>query len=220
TRSILVDDPSILEGALRDVEEARGALDTVYTPSLIEKLMARAGPLIARTMSYLKRLRLFSLPPEEDFALREGFYITLIAPEAMEALASPDVEDLVKRFIRSAEHGAKEGEELLLEVRDWRRLAPIIEGSSFTLGFPVSRIIKKKGKGRKSRVEILRPAEELRKLLMTSLSISHVKREDRMFVRVKFDPADRVGVKPLRTYLLNRGEYDLEVGLLQGGVKL
>ena len=226
TKSTIINDPSILEKALRDVKKAREELDKVYTHSLINELMKKASPLMARTMSYLRRLRLFSLPPEEDFALREGFYVTLVAPEAMEALASTDVEQLVKEFIEIAEkgggRGAKEKKELWLKAEDWEKLAPVIERSSFTLGFPASKREegqnksrrKSRKKSRRSGVEILQPAEKLRELLAASLAVSHIRKKDKekkKFVQIIFNEVKRV--KPLRIYLLKRGVYDLEIGL-------
>jgi len=200
TRALLKDDPSVLESALTSVKAARGALDKVYEREVIEKIMASAAPLITETFAYLKKLRLLSLPPEEDFTLREGFYVTLVVPEVLDALADHDVKHLVQEFLDKA----REYENLKLSVNDWEKLSSLIEKASFTLGFSTSRMgvsEQKESKKRKKR------ALSLADLLSSAIHVSYSEE----YVVVSFRRVRKP--RPLEVYLVKEGVYELDRGL-------
>lgn len=200
TKALLKDDPSVLESALTSVEATRGALDEVYKREIIEKIMAGAEPLITETLAYLKKLRLLSLPPEEDFTLREGFYVTLVVPEVLGALADYDAKRLIQEFLDKA----RKYENLKLSVNDWEKLSSLIEKASFTLGFSTNRMGVSEQKEFKKREK---RALSLADLLSSAIHASY----SEGYVVVSFRRVREL--RPLEVYLVKEGVYELDRGL-------
>lgn len=64
--------------ALTNVSYTTELLDEIYTKDVVEKLATSGERLYLNTLAYLGELRLFALPPEEDFAFKPDLYGTLI----------------------------------------------------------------------------------------------------------------------------------------------
>lgn len=193
TRRILINDPSALERSVVSVREARALLDDLYTRSLVEKLMERAAAPIVRTRMYLSKLRLFSLPPREDFSLREGFYFTLVVPEIMLRLASSDVKAAVEAIVKASESVSRGGDSssvVAIEREKWGEVSNLFERAALSLGFQWRRAVSPH--------------------IASSLSVS-VRRENE--TRRYFIKLVREGIRPLGVYMLKQGVYDLDTGL-------
>lgn len=200
TRELLLKDSALLERALMDVKEAKEALDYLYTESLIEKLMKEAEALAVRAVSYLRQLRLFSLPPEEHFTLREGFYFTLVVPEILLNLSKNKLLAKMQKLVRIlTDLGKKKGvseklREIVVSEEEWVKFIEIFEKASFTVGYYWRRSILPN--------------------IAAGLSVSISRENNKKVYLLKLSPVSEMWhIRPLGIYLLKPGAYNAEIGL-------
>ena len=215
TKNVLLQRERDFAKALDDVEAARSLLDGVYTTRVIEDLKSRRPVLEAER--YLRRLRLLSFPPEEDFSLREGFYVTLVVPEVLESSLKEMLPDVPCHF--SGSPG------VLLEIPPEKEevLLAALERSSLTLSLDQARRLlstegrpegRRRTSGRKRRAGEEPPVQsniagELR------VTRKREKEFEKNMVRISVKDS-RARLRPLRTYLLSKGVYNWEQGLVMG----
>jgi CRISPR-associated endonuclease/helicase Cas3 len=218
TRSLLREtDGQALRDSLYDVEAARENLDKVYTEPLVNQLKAESERSLLEAEAYLRSLRLFSSPPEEDFRLREGFYMTVIVPEVYGRLLQRQnnlPQEVLSKFselLRRFELPSKEAA-IDFSYEELQPLLQLLEQASLSLGseeLPRStarRQLKKRGKREKKSEEAT--------LLAARLSLRKVREEARAY-RVALRPYKEVqGVKPFGIYVLRTGYYSEEEGFI------
>lgn len=241
TRSLLKSGTQALEDSLYDVDATRNYLDQVYTEPLVESLKEYAAQHLLEAEAYLRSLRLFSTPPEEDFKLREGFYITVVVPEVYEQLLSDSVKgggampqktlEKLEQILAGFKQRGKGGSPLEIELdhEELDSLLRILEKSCLTVGWrelrraegeqvAVSKVRAGRKKGKASHVDILN-------ILMARLSLARAeKREGKVYlVRLMYLKKQKGGgkaehrVKPFGVYVLKPGHYTREEGLVLGG---
>ena len=225
TRRLLLETAGdALRKSLYDVETARGYLDEVYTEPLVNQLKEKVARDLLEAEEYLRSLRLFSSPPEEDFRLRRGFYVTVIVPE----IASEVYEQLLRqsnlpqevlgKFSKLLEYfkSLREPNKVDFEPEELQQLLPLLEKSSLSLGFEelpqsAGRGQPKKG-GKRKRKE---SKEET--LLAARFYIRKVDERARTY-RVELRAYEKERrVRPLGIYLLRTGLYSREEGLVARG---
>ena len=222
TRRLLLETAEdALRRSLYDVEKAREYLDKVYTEPLVNQLKEKVVRDLLEAEEYLRSLRLFSSPPEEDFRLRRGFYVTVIVPEVYEKLLQQSnlpqevlgkLSKLLKYFKSPPREPVKED----FEPKELQHLLPLLEKSSLSLGFeelPQSAEERQPKKGRKQKRK--ESKEEI--LLAARLYIRKVDERARTYrVELRTYEKER-GVRPLGIYLLRTGLYSGEEGLVARG---
>lgn len=121
TRDVLQKNVQLLGQALDSVDVARSLLDQVYTQNVVLQLQGlktyaaqqRSGKtkknssakqgrgsvnkrqvreLQREAARYLRGLRLLSFPPENDFRLREGFYVTIVSLDKLSELIGEGIK--------------------------------------------------------------------------------------------------------------------------------
>jgi len=225
TRRLLLETAGdALRKSLYDVGTARGYLDKVYTEPLVDQLKEKVARDLLEAEEYLRSLRLFSSPPEEDFRLRRGFYVTVIVPE----IASEVYEQLLRQSNLPQEvlgklsklleyfKSLRESNKVDFEPEELQQLLPLLEKSSLSLGFEelpqsAGRGQPKKG-GKRKRKE---SKEET--LLAARLYIRKIDERARTY-RVELRAYEKERrVRPLGIYLLRTGLYSREEGLVARG---
>jgi CRISPR-associated endonuclease/helicase Cas3 len=225
TRRLLLETAGdALRKSLYDVRTARGYLDKVYTEPLVDQLKEKVARDLLEAEEYLRSLRLFSSPPEEDFRLRRGFYVTVIVPE----IASEVYEQLLRQSNLPQEvlgklsklleyfKSLRESNKVDFEPEELQQLLPLLEKSSLSLGFEelpqsAGRGQPKKG-GKRKRKE---SKEET--LLAARLYIRKIDERARTY-RVELRAYEKERrVRPLGIYLLRTGLYSREEGLVARG---
>jgi CRISPR-associated endonuclease/helicase Cas3 len=217
TRRLLLETAGdALRKSLYDVGTARGYLDKVYTEPLVDQLKEKVARDLLEAEEYLRSLRLFSSPPEEDFRLRRGFYVTVIVPEVYEQLLQQSnlsqevlskLSELLKYFKSPCESSPVD-----LNYEELQQLLKLLEKSSLSLGFeelPQSAEERRSERGRKRR-----KGSEEEALLAARLYIRKVREGVRTY-RVACEKEH--GVRPLGVYLLRTGLYSREEGLVARG---
>jgi CRISPR-associated endonuclease/helicase Cas3 len=216
TRRLLLETAGdALRRSLYDVETAREYLDKVYTEPLVNQLKEKVARDLLEAEAYLRSLRLFSSPPEEDFKLRRGFYVTVIVPEVYEQLLQQSnlSQEVLSKLLELLEYFKSpcESSPVDLNYEELQQLLQLLEKSSLSLGFeelPQSAEERRSGRGRKRREW----AEET--LLAARLYIRRVREGVRTY-RVACEKEH--GVRPLGVYLLRTGLYSREEGLVTRG---
>ena len=229
TRVLLLDtDGKALEESLYNVEAARNHLDKVYTEPLVEQLKATAAPFLLEAEAYLRSLRLFSSPPEEDFRLRRGFYVTVIVPEVYEQLLQKlmkmseksgvvsqgtldKLSTLLSYFKAPSIDREKRHVSFTHEELPW--LMELLEKASLSLGFEeMSRPAE--GLQSKSKRKIKEAEVKVTDILATILSIRK-KLEEKVYTVVLYSIEKKL--RPFGTYVLKPGYYTAEEGLVVRG---
>jgi superfamily II DNA/RNA helicase len=222
TRRLLLETAGdALRKSLYDVETARGYLDEVYTEPLVNQLKEKVARDLLEAEEYLRSLRLFSSPPEEDFRLRRGFYVTVIVPEVYEKLLQQsnlpqEVFGKLSKLLKYFKSPPKEPVKEDFEPKELQHLLPLLEKSSLSLGFeelPQSAEERQPKKGRKQKRK--ESKEEI--LVAARLYIRKVDERARTYrVELRAYEKER-GVRPLGIYLLRTGLYSGEEGLVARG---
>ena len=210
-----------LRKSLYDVETARRYLDEVYTEPLVNQLKEKVARDLLEAEEYLRSLRLFSSPPEEDFRLRRGFYVTVIVPEVYEKLLQQsnlpqEVFGKLSKLLKYFKSPPKEPVKEDFEPKELQHLLPLLEKSSLSLGFeelPQSAEERQPKKGRKQKRK--ESKEEI--LVAARLYIRKVDERARTY-RVELRAYEKERrVRPLGIYLLRTGLYSGEEGLVARG---
>lgn len=98
TRVLLIEDSSTVEKALQNIDITKDLLDEVYTKENTNNFIREKEKELARSCYYLKKLRLFSLPPEDiEFNFRPEWYVTLITTN------DEEVRELVDKVMKEKE---------------------------------------------------------------------------------------------------------------------
>jgi len=144
-----------LEEAIHNMEETRQLLDEVYTKERVEELVEKKSLEFARSLYYLRKLRLFSLPPEDvEFAFRPEAYVTLVATN------SDEVRDWIGRIENEKEAG------LRISRNNFDRFMEVLEKNSLNVSEGYANRIKEAG------------------LLRGKLVISHIYKEPLFKLRI------------------------------------
>jgi len=229
TRVLLLEtDGKALEESLYNVEAARNHLDKVYIEPLVEQLKATAALALLETEAYLRSLRLFSSPPEEDFRLRKGFYVTVLVPEVYEQLlqglkkgsargevvsqqALDKLTTLLSYF--KALSTDRERQHVSFTYEELKLLLQLLEKASLSLGFeemprPAEKLQPK------SKRKIKEAEVKATDIIASGLSIRK-KREEKIYT-VELYSTKRL--RPFGTYVLKPGHYTTEEGLIVRGL--
>lgn len=236
TRALLEKDPSALEESLYSVNKAESFLNDIYKKELVEKMKREAARTLLEAESFLRSLRLFSFPPEEDFKLREGFYVTAVVPEAFNSLLNQSFDlskvdkstfehlsRLLKGFREISASRNKKWQEVYSES-EWNTLSYLLEKSSLTIGWREWEKMrsakelpdKAAGAGEKRREGGRRTKgarEKLSGILVAELSVRRAltDRGERGYL---VELRGGRPVKPFRTYVLKPELYHREKGLV------
>jgi CRISPR-associated endonuclease/helicase Cas3 len=221
TRRLLLETAGgALRKSLYNAETAREYLDKVYTEPLVGQLKEKVARDLLEVEAYLRALRLFSSPPEEDFRLRRGFYVTVIVPEVYEKLLQQSnmpqevlgkLSELLKYF-----KSPRESVPINFNYGELQQLLPLLEKSSLSLGFeelPQSAEERQPKKGEKRK----RKESKEEALLAARLYIRKVDERAKTYrVELRAYEKERK-VRPLGIYLLRAGLYSGEEGLVARG---
>jgi len=236
TRALLLEtNGKALEESLHSVEAAREHLDEVYIKPFVEQLKEAAAQLLLETEAYLRSLRLFSSPPEEDFKLREGFYVTVVVPEVYERLLQERTEasakgeavpqgtlDKLTTLLNyfKAPSTAREKRRISFTYEELGLLQQLLEKASLSLGFEEvrgpaegSQPKSKRRVKKESKKKVKEGAEvEVTDILAARLSIEK-KLEEKVYTVALYPFENEKKLLPFRTYVLKPGYYDAERGL-------
>lgn len=210
TINVLLGRQKVFEDALDDVRAAKFLLDEIYTDVLFTNEFEEPFRNASR---YLSSLRLLSFPPEEEFRLREGFYISLVVPEILKQhLINKSLRYIIISNTLKCIRASKGKENELLVA---------LEESSLLLDFALAKRLlgdedQKQGKKKRSssgKSKQSSPSEG--SSIQAELKV--VKAEDSVQLLI-MEPRDgsRLDLRPFHTYLLKEGVYRSTLGL--GGI--
>ncbi|NAZ24246.1 MAG: CRISPR-associated helicase Cas3' [Thermofilum sp.] len=218
TRRLLLETSGdALKTSLYNVKKAQDYLNEVYTEPWVSLLKEKVTRDLLETEAYFRALRLFSFPPEEDFKLRRGFYVTLIVPEVYEQLLQQYIlsQDVSSKLFKLLQCFKSPNKPVPVELNheELQQLIQLLEKSSISVGFEElphnieDQQSKKTGKRKRKKTK-------KEALIAARLSIRKISKEARTYEVVCRPYKRKHRVAPLKIYVLNAGIYSKEEGLV------